>query len=118
MQYLFSGGDRYTFMDNVTFEQISLSVDVLCEDSKFLKQGLNVVIVTHNDSAIAMKLPKKIQYKVISSPPAVKGDTASGNVTKQIELENSMKIQAPIFIKENDEIIVNTDTNQYVERAN
>ena len=64
-----------------------------------------------------MKLPIKIKYKVTEAAPAVKGDTASGSVTKEVTLENGLKLAVPMFVKEGDEIIVNTEKGEYVERA-
>ncbi|KKW33899.1 MAG: Elongation factor P [Parcubacteria group bacterium GW2011_GWA2_53_21] len=69
------------------------------------------------DRPVSLELPKKVQYRVAEAPPAVKGDTASGNVTKEIVLDNGLRVQAPIFIKEGEEILVNTETGQYSARA-
>ena len=72
----------------------------------------------HEGRAVAMQLPKKVKYIVKEAPPAVKGDSASGNVTKEIVLDNDLHIQAPIFIKEGEEILVNTETGLYAGRVN
>jgi elongation factor P len=118
MQYLYNDGNFYTFMDNQTFEQVQLSAADIGEDLKFLKEGLEVTIVMHGDVPLTLTLPTKIQYKIVSAPPAVKGDTASGNVTKEVDLDNGMKLRVPIFIKEGEEVMVNTDTGDYSERVN
>ncbi len=117
MQYLYKSGNQYSFMNKDSYETIEVGDDVIGEDSKYLKEGLDLIAVTHEDSVVAFQLPKKIQYKVKVAPPAVKGDSASGNVTKEIVLENDLKIQAPIFIKENEEVMVNTETGDYGGRA-
>lgn len=118
MQYLYHDDTEATFMDSVSYEQIQMSTNDIGDDIKFLKEGLEVSIAMHGDTPIAVELPRKIQYKVTSAPPAVKGDTASGNVTKEVELENGMKAQAPIFIKEGETIVLNSETGEYVERVN
>ena len=117
MQYLYNDGTLYTFMDNKSYEQVQLNGEDIGEDKKFLKEGLEVTIVMHGETALTIELPMKIQYKIISSPPAVKGDTASGNVTKEVELDNGLKVRVPIFLKEGEEIMVNTGTGEYTERV-
>lgn len=117
LQYLYATGDLYSFMNNSTYETMEVFNDIVGDDAKYLKEGLEVIASLHEGSVVAIQLPKKIQYKVIDSPPAVKGDTASGNVTKEIGLDNGLHIHAPIFIKENEEILVNTETGDYGGRV-
>ena len=117
MQYLFSDGTYYTFMDMVSFEQIQVSADMIGDDAKYLKEGLEVSIVMHDGNALTMQLPRKIQYTVTYSEPAVKGDTASGNVLKDVELDNGLVAKAPAFIKQGDEIMVNSENGEYAERV-
>ena len=78
---------------------------------------MDVIAVVHEESIVAIQLPIKVQYTVKTAPPAVKGDSASGNVTKEVVLENDLTIQAPIFIKEGEEILVNTETGDYGGRV-
>jgi elongation factor P len=118
MQYLFTDGSFYTFMDNQTYEQVQLSTADIGDDVKFLKEGLEVMIIMHGETPLTINLPTKIQYKIISAPPAVKGDTASGNISKEVELDNGLKVRVPIFLKEGEEINVNTDSGEYSERVN
>ncbi len=117
MQYLFADGMFCTFMDNVNYEQVSMSVEDLGNDAAYLKEGLEVTVVMHDGNAVAIELPMKIQYKVSETEPASKGDTASGNVQKDAKMENGLLVRVPIFIKEGDEIIVNTQTSEYGERV-
>lgn len=117
MQYLYSSGETYSFMNQDNYETVDVPADVLGDDAKFLKEGLEVIGSLNEGSVVAIQLPKKITYKVVTAPPAVKGDSTSGNVTKEIELDNGLKIQAPIFIKEDEEIVVNTETGEYGGRA-
>ena len=102
LRYLYASGEMFSFMNNESYETIEVSRDVIGDDTKYLKDGLEVIAVMHEGSVVAIQLPKKVQYKVIDSPPAVKGDTASGNVTKEIGLDNGLHVHAPIFIKENE----------------
>ena len=117
MQYLFTDGQLYTFMDNQTYEQVQISGADIGDDVKFFKEGLEATIVMHGETPLTVELPKKIQYTIISAPPAVKGDTSSGNVTKEVELDNGLKIRTPIFVKEGEKVLVNTDTGEYSERV-
>ena len=117
MQYLYGDGETYNFMDPANYEQVMLSADVVGENARFFKEGLEVIILYQDESPITLELPKKITYKVINAPEAVRGDSSSGRVTKEITLENGLKIQVPIFIKEGEEVIVNTETGQCAERA-
>jgi elongation factor P len=117
MQYLYKTGDNYAFMNTSNYEQIEMDGDLIGDDAKYLKEGIEVIIGIYQERPVSIQLPKKIQYKVVEAPPAVKGDSASGNVTKEIGLDNGLKIQAPIFIKEGEEILVNTETGEYSARA-
>ncbi len=118
MQYLFNDGNLYTFMDNTNYEQVALSKADLGDDVKYLRDGLEVKVILHDGAPLAIELPNKIAYTVKVTEPAVKGDTASGNVTKDAELDNGLMTRVPIFIQEGDQIMVNTDSGEYVERFN
>lgn len=117
MQFIFGDADTLTFMDGNSFEQVTMGRDLVGDDAKYLKEGLDVTVVMHNDAAISMELPLKIQYTIAETEPATKGDTASGNVLKDAKTDNGMMIRVPIFIKEGDEVMVNTETGDYVERV-
>lgn len=116
VNYLYKDENEAYFMDNETYDQFSLNLDQIGERQKFLKDGTEVNLLYFSGNPVALELPVKIELKVISAPPGVKGNSA-GNVTKQIELETGAKINAPLFINEGDVIRVNTDTGEYVERA-
>jgi len=118
IQFLYKSGDKYSFMNNDTYETLEVSADFIGNDGEFLKEGLEVMGVFYEGNLVAIQLPKKVQYKVEEAPPAVKGDTASGNVTKEVTLENGHKIHVPIFIKEGEEILVNTENDEYGGRVN
>lgn len=115
--FLYQDPQGYFFMDNDTFEQFNFNAGQIGERSKFLKEGIEVVILYFNNQPVSVELPKKIDYKVVSAPPAVRGDTAQGSATKQVALETGLVVNTPLFIKEGDIIRVNTDTGLYVERV-
>jgi len=117
MQYLYADGDNYFFMDPVSYEQIQLGIDLVGDRAPYLKEDLEVTVLFHEGNPVTIEIPIKITYEVVEAPPAVKGDTASGNLTKEVALENGLKMQAPIFIKQGDKIVINTDKGEYVERA-
>jgi elongation factor P len=117
MQFIFGDDNMMTFMDGQSFEQVSLSRDMVGDDARFLKEGLDVTVVMHGDAGIAMQLPLKIEYKIAETEPAVKGDTASGNVLKDAKMDNGLMVRVPIFVKEGESIMVNTETGDYVERV-
>ena len=117
MQFIFSDADTLTFMDGQTFEQVMLGKDLVGDDEKYLKEGLDVTVTMHNDSPISMELPGKIEYTITETEPAVKGDTTSGNVTKEATAGNGLMIRVPIFVKVGDIVRINTETGDYSERV-
>ncbi len=114
--FMYKDENEVHLMDNETYEQFSLSLDQIGDKQKFLKDGTDVDILYFSNNPIALDLPIKMELKVVSAPPGVKGNSA-GNVTKQVELETGAMINAPLFVNEGDKIRVNTETGEYVERA-
>ncbi len=117
MSYLYHDNTGYVFMDNKSYEQISMSDEDVGDDAKYLKDGVEVLISMYEGNAIAIQVPKKMKFTIVETAPAVKGDTASGNVTKEAKTDTGFMVQVPIFLNQGDEIIVNTETGEYVERA-
>jgi len=114
--YLYKDEQSAYFMNNETFEQFEIPLEQLGQKINFLKEGTDCDILYFDNKPINIDIPIKISLKVISAPPGIKGDSSS-NVTKQIELETGAVINAPLFVKEGEEIIVNTETEEYVGRA-
>jgi len=114
--YLYKTETEACFMNNESYEQFSLPLEQIGDKLKFLKESMDVDILYFQGQPASLKLPVKISLKVTSSPPGVKGNSA-GNVTKAVQLETGMQINAPMFINEGDMVIVNTDTGEYVSRA-
>ncbi len=118
MQYLFKDATGFTFMDNDTYDQVTMSADEVGDQSRYLREGLEVMMTTYEGRPLAIEIPRKMTFKVIESMDVVAGNTASGgNLTKEITLEGGIKTRAPMFIKEGESIIINTETGEYVERA-
>ena len=116
-QYLYSDGEAYHFMHNDTFEQFEVPMEGLEDRLQYMKDGESYRIVLWEEKPIDIKIPTKVVYTVTEAPEAVKGDTAT-NVTKVVTLDTGLKVRAPFFIKEGEKILVNTETNEYVERVN
>lgn len=116
MQYLYASGDSYNFMNMETYEQVELSKDQLGEDSKFLKEGLNVDLSFFEGELLGIMLPDKIEYEVAHTEPAVKGNTTN-NAMKDAEMENGLMVRVPLFIETGEKIIVSTSTGKYDSRA-
>lgn len=114
--YLYKDENFAYFMDNKSYEQFQLPLETIGARIKFLKDGTDVDVLYYEGNAVSIDIPIKMDFKVTSAPPGVKGDSAS-NVTKQITLETGAVINAPLFVKEGEEIVVNTDTEEYVGRA-
>lgn len=116
MQYSYKAGENYAFMDNATFEQYEFTEAQLGGQAHFLKEETNISVLMYEGDIIGLKLPTKVDLKVTSTPPGVKGNTA-GNATKAATLETGFEIQVPLFINEGDIIKVDTRTGDYVERV-
>lgn len=115
-QYLYREGNNYFFMASVTYDQFSLSDKVLGNAINYLIEGTEVTILNFNGNSINMELPIKVKLKVTEAPPGIKGDTASSG-GKTVTLETGLQVNTPLFIKAGDEIVVNTETGEYVSRA-
>ncbi len=115
-QFLYAMGDTYYFMNMETYEQLELSKDSLGDDAKFLKENLIVSITTYEGEILGIGLPDKIELLVTHTEPAVKGNTSSG-ATKDATLETGVTIRVPLFIEENDTIIISSKDGKYVSKA-
>lgn len=114
--YMYKDENDAYFMDNESYEQFSLALNQIGEKIKYLKEGVDVDILYFDDRAVAIDLPIKMDLKVVSAPPGIRGNSA-GSVTKTVTLETGVEINVPMFVKEGDVIRINTDTEEYVERV-
>lgn len=115
-QFLFEDGDMLTFMDSETYEQIALPADILGDRRPFLQDGMMVKIEYYGDEALNVSLPQKVTCKVVETEPVVKGQTAA-NSFKPATLDNGVRVMIPPFVGQDEDIIVNTETFEYAERA-
>jgi elongation factor P len=116
VQYLYSDGHLYNFMDNETYEQIVLTSAQVGDDTKYLKEGLELEILTCKGETVAIELPASVELRVTETEPGFKGDRATAG-TKAAKLETGVTIQVPLFINTNDIIKVNTRTGAYQEKV-
>ncbi|MFO7850542.1 MAG: elongation factor P [Spirochaetia bacterium] len=116
-QYLYSDGENYHFMDTESYEQFEIPVSNFPEYQELMKEGDTYTLIMWETRPLDIKLPYKIVYTVTKAEDAVKGDTVTG-ATKTVEVETGLKVKVPIFIKEGERILVNTETKEYVERVN
>jgi len=116
MQFLYENSGMYNFMNMETYEQIELPKESIGDDVKYLKEGMDVDITFYEGEMLGIGLPEKVEYVITHTEPAVKGNTAT-NATKEAELENGLVVKVPLFVEENDHIIVSTKDGKYDSRA-
>jgi elongation factor P len=115
--YLYSGGDGYHFMDQETFDTLTLGPDIVGEDRQILMDNVVVQIQKFNGSPIGLQFPPHVELTVTYTEPGTRGDTASGSVTKLATLETGLEIRVPLFIKEGEKVKVHTETREFAGRA-
>lgn len=115
-QFMYKDADNVYFMDTTSFDQFQLPLDAVGDAVKYLKEGEETIVTRFEGRPIGVELPPKVVLKVIETTPGVKGDTAQGG-TKPATLETGMVIQVPLFIEEGEAVRINTETGEYVERA-
>ncbi|MDF2664092.1 MAG: elongation factor [Paenibacillus sp.] len=134
MQYLYASGQEHTFMDNETYDQITLPASQLEWELNFLKENMtiNIVsyqwelnflkenmtinIVSYHGEILGINLPNSVDLKVIETEPGIKGNTATG-ATKNAKVETGLNVQVPLFINENDTLLISTSDGKYISRA-
>jgi elongation factor P len=115
MQYLYNDGNMYSFMNMNTYEQVEIDKSQISNEVKFLKEGLEVILYFCENEMLGIELPEKIDFKIIQTEPAVKGNTAT-NATKDAIIETGYLVKVPLFIEQDEEIIVSTKDGKYVSR--
>lgn len=115
-QYLYKEGELYNFMDTATYDQFSLSQDVIGNLTLWMIEGTEVTVSNFNSNPVNIELPVKVTLTVTEAPPGLKGDTASSG-DKLVTLETGAKVTTPLFVETGDKIIVNTEMGTYVSRA-
>lgn len=116
VQYLYEDAPNYVFMDQTTFDQLPLGRDVLGDAVNYLKDGLELEIVMHEDEAIGAELPITVELRITDTEPGFRGDTASGG-TKPATLESGLVVNVPLFVNPGETIKVDTRSGSYIERV-
>lgn len=116
MQYLYSDGDLYHFMNTETYDQMPLTRDQVGEAINFLTENATCDVLTYGNEPVGVELPAAVVLEVAQTEPWVRGDTAQGG-TKPATLETGLTIQVPLFVNTGDKVKVDTRTGQYLERA-
>lgn len=115
-QFLYKDGEGYHFMDNESYEQFALQPSAIGETNKYLLDGTECYAMYIEKIPVSIQLPPKMDFKVVSAPPGVKGDTATGG-SKEATIETGTTVKVPLFIKEGDIIKVNTEDGSYVSKG-
>ncbi|WP_068785160.1 elongation factor P [Paenibacillus phocaensis] len=116
VQYLYASGQEHTFMDNETYDQFTLTSDQLEWELNFLKENMNVKIVSYQGEILGINLPNSVELKVVETEPGIKGNTATG-ATKNAKVETGLNVQVPLFINEDDVLLIDTREGKYISRA-
>jgi len=116
MQYLYSDGDLYYFMDEENFEQMPIDADQLGDVLSYIKEGMSVQISSYKDELVGVELPITVELEVVETEPGFRGDTASAG-NKPAKLETGITVQVPLFVNTGDVIKVDTRDGSYLERA-
>ncbi|OUR79479.1 elongation factor P [Alphaproteobacteria bacterium 46_93_T64] len=115
-QFLFEDGELLTFMDTDSYEQVSLSKDLIGDKAIFLKDGMELKIESYEDEPLNVLLPEHLTFEISETEPTVKGQTAASSYKPAI-LENGLRIMVPPFCSTGEKVVVNTETSEYTKRA-
>jgi len=115
--YLYSDGDGSYFLDQSTYDTLTLTGAMMGDALEFLLEGALVQIDKFNGNPIGLQMPQQVELTVTYTEPGVRGDTASGAVTKPAKLETGLEIRVPFFVKEGEKVKVNTETREFAGRA-
>jgi elongation factor P len=115
--FLYSDGEGFHFMDQETFETLTLRAETVGDDKELLVDSIIVQVQKYNGNPIGLQFPPHVELTVTYTEPGVRGDTASGGVTKAATLETGLEIRVPLFIKEGEKVKVHTETREFAGRA-
>jgi elongation factor P len=116
-QYLYSDADGYHFMDQDSFETLTLRSDVLGDDAQLLVDNLMLQVHKYNGNPIGLQFPQIVEMTIAETEPGVRGDTASWGVTKPATTDSGLKIRVPLFVNEGEKVKVHTETREFAGRA-
>lgn len=115
-QFLYRDGEEYIFMNNETYEQISLTEDILQEKRFYLKENMDVTLLSVGDRVIDIEVPIFVELEIVETEPGVRGNTVSGG-SKPAVCDTGLKVTVPLFLNVGDKIRIDTRTGEYVERV-
>jgi elongation factor P len=115
--FLYADGNGYHFMDQESYETVTLGADILGDDRLLLVDNVPVQIQQFNGNPIGLQFPPHVELAVTATEPGTRGDTASGSVTKLATLETGLQLRVPLFIKEGEKVKVHTETREFAGRA-
>jgi elongation factor P len=116
VQFLYREDDTFYFMDTENFNQVALGADQLGDDANYLVENMQLELLVHEDTPVAVELPPSVELRVVDTEPGVRGDTAAGG-TKPAVMETGLKVQVPLFVNVGDLLRIDTRTGAYLERA-
>ncbi|AXI09437.1 elongation factor P [Oceanobacillus zhaokaii] len=116
MQYLYASGSAHAFMDTATYEQIEIPEQQIEQQLKFMKENMEVHVISYEGEILGVDLPNSVELEVIETEPGIKGDTASGG-SKPATVETGHVVQVPFFVNKGDVLVINTSDGKYVSRA-
>lgn len=117
VQFLYRDGDDFHFMDQGNYEQFHLRAESIGEAPRYLTDGAVVRSLLFNGSVSGIELPQFMEFDVVDTEPAVRGDTASGKVLKDASLETGTTVKVPLYIERGERILVSTETGEFVKRV-
>jgi elongation factor P len=117
MQYLYDSGDAAVFMDTQSYEQTEIPRDAVADELRWVLPNDTVDLLLVDERPTGLQVPSAVDLRVATTPPGVKGDTASGGGSKPATLETGVEVQVPLFIDEGERVRVDTRTGEYVSRA-
>lgn len=116
MQYLYSDGDLFTFMDMETYDQVALNSETVGDTLKFVKENEVCKVCSHNGNVFAVEPPLFVELEITETEPGFKGDTATG-ASKPATVETGAVVYVPLFVNQGDRIKIDTRTGEYLSRA-
>jgi elongation factor P len=117
MQYLYRDGDDFMFMDSTNYDQISISKQTVGDAVNYLLENADVIVAMHEGNPLFIELPASVELKITYTEPGLQGDRSSGG-TKPATVETGITVQVPLFIKQDEKVLVDTRTGAYLGRAN
>ena len=117
MQFLYRDGEDFIFMDAQNYDQISISPDVVGDSANYMLENVDAVVAVHDGTPLYIELPASVELTITYTEPGLQGDRSSGG-TKPATVETGIQIQVPLFIKQDEKVLVDTRTGAYLGRAN